>query len=155
MKFSTQEDLETPIQQVFDRLCDFAYFERAAMRRGAEVARLGDWTKTETGNIWTASFSLRGKRRRIELEIACFDPPDELQLDLRAKSLAGTIGFELVALSRTRTRLIVGFEIRPLTLPARLLVQSMKLSKPSLTRKFKHRVAEQIVLMQQNADGDG
>ncbi|MDG1354009.1 MAG: hypothetical protein P8P70_12775 [Sulfitobacter sp.] len=49
---------------------------------------------------------------------------------------------ELVALSKSRTRLMVSFDIKPLNLSARLLVQSLKLAKTSLTKKFKLRVAE-------------
>ena len=153
MKFSTQEELDLPIQRVFALLCAFDHFERSAMRRGAEVLRVGDWTTPAKGNRWHATFSLRGKRRQIDLEVATFDPPHELQLEMLSKNLAGTVAFDLLALSRTRTRLVVGLEIRPLTMSARLLVQSMKLSKMSLTRKFKQRVAEQVVRMQEHAGG--
>jgi hypothetical protein len=45
-------------------------------------------------------------------------------------------------LSRSRTRVLVELEVKPLNLSARLLVQSMKLAKGSLTRKYKLRIAE-------------
>ena len=49
---------------------------------------------------------------------------------------------ELVALSKNRTRIMLSFHIKPLNLSARLLVQSLKLAKTSLTKKFKLRAAE-------------
>ena len=49
---------------------------------------------------------------------------------------------ELVALSKNRTRVMMSVDIKPLNLSARLLVQSLKLAKTSLTKKFKLRVSE-------------
>ena len=49
---------------------------------------------------------------------------------------------ELVALSKNRTRIMLSFDIKPLNPSARLLVQSLKLAKTSLTKKFKLRAAE-------------
>jgi len=49
---------------------------------------------------------------------------------------------ELAALSKNRTRIMLTFDIKPLNLSARLLVQSLKLAKTTLTKKFKLRVAE-------------
>ena len=47
-----------------------------------------------------------------------------------------------MALSRGRTRVAVELEVKPLNLSARLLVQSLKLAKGSLTRKYKLRIGE-------------
>lgn len=49
---------------------------------------------------------------------------------------------DLVALSRTRTRLFVSMELRPTTLSARLLLQSLRLAKGRLTGRLKTRMAE-------------
>jgi uncharacterized protein YndB with AHSA1/START domain len=142
MKFSTREDIEAPIEAVFEMLCDFDTFERAAMRRGAEVQRLDDMRSPGVGMTWAAVFQLRGKRREIEVEMVTFDRPNDIVLESTSPGLIGQMRFELMALSRSRTRVLVELEVKPLNLSARLMVQSMKLAKGSLTKRYKLRVGE-------------
>lgn len=142
MKFSTREDIEAPIEAIFEMLCDFESFERSAMRRGAEVQRTDTLTVPGTGMTWQAAFEMRGKKREIEIEMVTFDRPNELVLESTSPGLIGQMSFELVALSRSRTRVLVELEVKPLNLSARLLVQSMKLAKASLTKKYKKRISE-------------
>lgn len=142
MKFSTNEDIDAPLDDVFAMLCDFERFERAAMRRGAEVQRLDQLVVPAPGMTWAAAFDLRGKRRNLQLEMVTFDRPTEMVLESTSPGMLGQMSFELIALSRARTRVKAELEVKPLNLSARLLVQSMKLGKKSLTRKYKLRVAE-------------
>ncbi|MFD2738210.1 SRPBCC family protein [Sulfitobacter aestuarii] len=142
MKFSTKEDINAPIEAVFDMLCDFENFERAAIRRGAEVQRVDQLPKPATGITWRAAFDLRGKRREMQLEMVAFDRPQEMVLESTSPGLMGVMAIELMPLSRNRTRVAIVLDIKPLNLSARLLVQSMKLAKTSLTRKFKLRIAD-------------
>lgn len=142
MKFSTKEDIEASIEATFSMLCDFETFERAAMRRGAEVQRTDTKTVPSVGMGWNAAFNMRGKRRQVEIEMVTFDKPNEMAFECRSQGLLTHFTIELVALSKSRTRLMVSFDIKPLNLSARLLVQSLKLAKTSLTKKFKLRVAE-------------
>ncbi|GLT11871.1 SRPBCC family protein [Sulfitobacter sp. PR48] len=149
MKFSTKEDVEAPIDAVFTMLCDFESFERSAMRRGAEVQRVDQMNVPGPGMTWRVAFDLRGKRRELELEMVTFDKPNEMVLESTSPGLLGQMRFELLPLSRSRTRILVELEIKPLNLSARLLVQSLKLAKNTLTRKYKLRVAEQAKAMEE------
>jgi carbon monoxide dehydrogenase subunit G len=142
MKFSTNEDVEAPIDAVFEMLCDFETFERAAMRRGAEVQRVDQLKVPGIGMMWNAVFELRSKRREVQVEMVTFDAPNEIVLETTSPGMIGSMNFELIALSRARTRVRVELEIKPLNLSARLLVQSLKLAKNSLTKKYKLRIAE-------------
>ena len=142
MKFSSKEDIEAPIEDVFEMLFDFEGFERAAMRRGAEVQRVDGKPIGLVGMAWNASFKMRGKRRQAEIELVSIDRPNEMAFEGRTQGLMTHMSIELIALSKNRTRMMVVFEIKPLNLSARLLVQSLKLAKTSLTKKYKLRVAE-------------
>ena len=49
---------------------------------------------------------------------------------------------EFVALSRSRTRVAMDLELKPKTLSARLMVQSLKLARANLEKKFRVRMAD-------------
>ena len=142
MKFSTREDVDAPIEAVFDMLSEFDTFERAAMRRGAEVQCINRVTPAETGMIWKAAFDLRGKRRDLNIELITFERPDEIVLESTSAGILGVFTLELMALSRTQTRIQVSLEATAKNLSARLLLESLKLAKTSLNAKYKERVAE-------------
>ena len=142
MKFSTKEDIDAPIDAVFDMLCEFDQFERAAMRRGAEVQRVDQLAEPGAGMLWEAAFDMRGKRRALQVEMDRFERPTEMKLETRSQGLTGDMSFYLVALSRSRTRIMVALDLKPQNLSARLLVQSLKLAKNALTKKFKKRVGD-------------
>ena len=138
MRFSTREDIEAPIEAVFDALTDFAGFERAALQRGAQVWRTRD--VEGAGAAWTVEFEYRGKSRRLETEVERFERPSALVSRGRIGGFEGTLGFGLVALSPRRTRLTVDMEVKPRSLGARLLLQSMRLAKANLAARFRGRV---------------
>lgn len=141
MKFSTKEDLEVPIDALFDMLSDFEGFERAAMRHGADVARTDDMETLGEGMRWDVKAQLRGKQREFEVSLATYDRPNQMDFKAVSKNMQGRLLVDLVALSRNRTRIRVELDVRPQTLSARLLMQSAKLARNTLNRRYKTRVA--------------
>ena len=61
----------------------------------------------------------------------------------------GGMTLDLMALSPRRTRMSVLIELNPKTLAARLLVQSLKLAKSNLTKRFKLKVADYAKTMEE------
>ncbi|GHF37164.1 SRPBCC family protein [Seohaeicola zhoushanensis] len=141
MQFSTKEDIEAPIGDVFAMLSDFEGFERLAIRRGIEVQRDKDMTPPGPGMEWAARFLLRGKSRDLRLTLAQYDRPTAIRFEAVSQGLDGTLTLDLLSLSKKRTRMAVVLELKPKTLPARLLIQSLRLTKATLTKRFKLKVA--------------
>ena len=141
MQFSAKEDVAAPIEFVFEQLSDFQSFERSALRRGAEVQRVDTRKTVGPGMAWDASFKLRGRRRDVQMELTEFDPPNGMVLSSRSSAMGGHMTVDLVALSRGRTRMSLEIELKPKTLSSRLLVQSLKLARSSLSKRFRDRVA--------------
>jgi carbon monoxide dehydrogenase subunit G len=142
MKFSSKEDIEAPIEQVFAHVSDFAALERAALRRGAEVQRTDSLRKPDVGMSWSASFVARGRQRQLDIQMTEYDPPNSMRFHSMAQGLETDMKVELVALSRGRTRLSVELELKPRSISARLLVQSLKLARANLNKKFHLRMAD-------------
>lgn len=150
MQFSSKEDIDAPIEEVFAAVSDFDGFERSAIRRGIEVRRADEAAAVAPGMAWDAAFDLRGKRRNLHLVLAKLAAPEELQVDSETSGLTGVMTVELVALSPRRTRLAIVLNLAPKTLSARLFLQSLKLAKTTLTKRFKLKVAEFAKSIEEN-----
>lgn len=142
MQFSGKEDIEAPIERVFEEITDFQTFERSALRRGADVKRTDSLRAPGVGMSWHAAFKLRGKQRKVDVSVADYDPPNGITLGLMSASIEGQMIAELVALSRGRTRMTVTLVLQPRSLAARLMMQSLRLARGNLTKRFKVRLAE-------------
>ena len=142
MKFVTKEDIDCPIEHVFARAADFTGFERQALRRGADVRRTDRNEKHGLGSGWDVIFKFRGKDRHLRATISDWEPPNGYAVASTTSGIEGVVLVELVPLSRGRTRLSMSIELKPTTLGARIMVQSLKLARGTLQRRFELRVAD-------------
>lgn len=142
MKFSSKEDIETPIDRVFEQLTNFEMFERAAIRRGVEIERERGIAQPVVGMAWKARFEMRGRSREARVELTHLDRPNTMRFDAIGKGVDGSFFIDLLPLSPRSTRMSVVLDIEPKTLSARLLIQSMKLAKTNLTKRFRKKVRE-------------
>lgn len=141
MKFSTREDIEVPIAYAFGQVSDFASFERRAMRQGADIVRW-DTGPVCAGTAWDIAFKFRGRSRRVVADLTRFTPPEGMLIESNSDGLLAVTTIDLVALSQTRTRILVSFDMRAKSLTARLLLQSLRLAKVRLTKRFNARVKD-------------
>lgn len=140
MHFSSRTDIEAPIEFVYASLSDFEGWERAAMRRGAEVNRTDKLGASGVGMGWHVVFRFRGKERAVDIRLTGQEPGAKLAFAGTGRMLEGDLSVDLLALSPKRTRMVLHTDIRPLTLAARLFLQSMKLAKGRVQTKLNHRM---------------
>jgi len=148
MRFATKQDIEAPIRAVFDSLTNFETWERAAMRRGAEVDRIDRMAGIGPGMVWQTQFQYRSKARKLRLELTHIETPHHLAFAALSDVLEGTAQIELLELGTKRTRMQVVVEITPRTLTARLFLQSLRLARARIDRKFDQRVAQFAALIE-------
>ena len=142
MKFKAKEDIEAPIEYVFGVVSDFEALEKQAMRRGADVRRTDALEEPGEGMSWDIVFPFRGKTRALAVQTMQYAPPNRMSFDGRMHGIAGTFDVELLALSRGRTRMILEIDLKPESLSARLLIQSVKLARGSINKRFQKRIAD-------------
>jgi len=147
MKIEVFEDVAAPADFVFRRLTDFTRHERQAIRRGAEVKRVAGEGDAGVGSAWEIDFTYRGKQRHARAEIVEWTPPERFRIKAVSGGLDTVTVVDIVALSRTQTRVNVVIELEPRTLTARLLVQSLKLARGNVTGRLKSRLREMATEM--------
>jgi carbon monoxide dehydrogenase subunit G len=139
MKITSRQDIEAPISFVYDALKDFDYWERAAMRRGADVTRTDGAQGHGLG--WLIRFPFRGKDRKITLQLVSLEAPGQMAFAGLGGSFEGTVTVDLMELGAKRTRLSMVGEAKPRGLAARLVLQSLKLARGRMQGRVDKRVA--------------
>ncbi|PIE12679.1 MAG: hypothetical protein CSA68_12430 [Rhodobacterales bacterium] len=142
MELKAIEDIEAPIDVVFRVVSDFEAFERAALRRGAGVSRVNRDGDQIFLISWDIKAKIRGKKRMLKTDLTQFNAPNTLCVVTRIGGLQGDTDIELVALSRTRTRLSIHTELKANSLSARLLLQTARLAKGRLEKRYKLQCAK-------------
>lgn len=142
MKLSSREDIQAPIDEVYAQIIDANSIERGLLRRGVEVRRDGTHDQLSAGDEWAASFTFRGRQRNVTAVIRDLRDNERLAAVLTSGGIEVVSVLDLIALSKDRTRMELSTNIKPKSLSARVLVQSLKLTRGSVERKFNRRFAD-------------
>lgn len=142
MKLNAKDDIEAPIAFVSDLLSDFDLWERAAMRRGAEVERLDSLRHPAPGMLWSVAFPYRSKRRQVEIKLLRLIAGQTTSFQCRSEPANAVVTFDLAEMGPRRTRLVVDLDIKPNTMAARLFIQSLRLAKAKVSKRLGLRLAQ-------------
>lgn len=140
MKFTGKTDIEATLNATFAQFADFESFERFGLQSGADIRRKDDLTAPGPGMMWDLRMEYRGKPRRLDVELVDYDPPNNLNFTASSDAVNATILVELVPLSNRQTRAAVTLDVTPKSLAAKLAVQTARLTKGALNKKFKNRL---------------
>lgn len=142
MKFSTRQDTDLPADDLFRAVGNFSGIERMLVRRGASVQRLDGLAAPGVGMGWRIGFDWRGRRRQSQLSITEYRPSEVIALAGSSEQFELAIRMTVVALTRGKSRLIFEADVQPRGMKARLLLQTAKLGKSQLDRKFAARIGD-------------
>lgn len=142
MKLTSKQDIEAPMAFVFQQLTDFESWERAAMRRGADVSRTDKLRATGPGMTWLARFRYKSRDRKMDLRLDRLDAPGHLVFTALSRLVDGEMVVDLIELGQKRTRVHVSLDLKPKTLTAKLYVQSLRLARSRVEKGFGQRIAQ-------------
>ncbi|MEO1911627.1 MAG: SRPBCC family protein [Paracoccus sp. (in: a-proteobacteria)] len=147
MKFSTRIDTDLPAEKLFEAIGDFDALERMLIGKGASVSRIDPKQEPGITMGWNVGFDWRGRRRDLRLAVTRFDRPEQITMVGRSNALDLLVNATVVALSRVKSRLIFETEVKPRNMKARLMLQTAKLGKGQMDRRFQRRVGEFVTQM--------
>ena len=142
MNFTGKEDIEKPIGEVFAAVTDHEAFEKQVMRRGHEISRTDSLATPGSGMAWKMRFPIRGQLRDLKAKVSTYEPPEQVALDITIGGLDAVVKIDLIELSKMRTRMNLDIELMPRTITSRVLVQSLRLRRASLTQQLRRRMGE-------------
>jgi len=142
MDITTREDIEVPQAELFEMITDFSRVERSILRRGAQLRRVDNLDGPCVGMSWVTDYDFRGKTRTTEATLAEFERPGRMVFETNTGGLDTQAIVELVALSRSRTRMTLTAHMTPKSLSGRLLVQSLRLARGSIVKRLRVWMAD-------------
>lgn len=143
MKFKVAEDVDAPTGFVFERMTEFTQVEDDLRRRGVELQRQGNWARAERGVRWRGAATVRGKQRPIEAELSRLEPDETAVVDSRIGGMDCTYELSFVTLQPEVTRVAATLELKPNTLTARLIIQTLKLARGRVLQRMTASLARQ------------
>lgn len=142
MRLSSTQEINAPIDFVFGYLSDFETHIVTASGYGAEVERVDNSQDTVIGAKWSAVARIRGKVRDFDVELVSYDPTSTLGFAVSSPNADIDVEMQLVALGVSKTQVKIVAKSRPKSIAARLLLQTAKLAKKSISRRFDLRVRD-------------
>lgn len=142
MHFASDDPIDTPASFAFQQMAAFDFFEELVRARGAEITRLDTMTGAGIGVLWELRFVLRGRRRKIDLKLSDYVEPELIQVTGVSDGLLFVFRGTLEAEGPDRCRLRSRLDVKPRTLAGRMMLQSARLTKPTLNRRYKARLRD-------------
>lgn len=140
MKLSSQKIVEAPIAEVYQAVLDFESFEDMLSARGTKITRTGAVTPPEKGIKWTANFKWHERAYDVDAELVTVDPGHGYAIESKGNGITCMAVVDLQEASATETKLFVSFDFGATTFASKLLLQTLRLTGPSLNRRLDKRV---------------
>ncbi len=142
MKLSSHHTVDAPICEVYEAIADFDAFEMLLSERGVAVARAPGVAPPSVGAKWAVQFCWRERAYDIAAELVSVDPGASYAIESKGNGIVCIGVVDVEPMSVSQTRLHVSFDFSATTFASKLLLQTIRLTEPSLNRRLDKRVAD-------------
>ena len=143
MKFKVSEDVDASTGLTWARFTDFSGIEADALGRGADLARVGNWTDPKAGCGWRGSAKIRGRLRPVTAEITTLTDPEVCVITTTVGGMEAVYEMTFLELRPNMTRVQVVLDLSANTLSARLALQTLKLARGRVMQRLQGLLARQ------------
>ncbi|MGB0354344.1 MAG: hypothetical protein ACPGDA_10220 [Paracoccaceae bacterium] len=136
MKFKATEDIDASLELVFERFCDFTQIEADLTGRGAKLVREGGWLQPRKGTGWSSEIKLRGRARPVSSQITNFIHEEVMVIESQIGGMQTIYELRFQGINPQMSRVSAPLELKPTTLSARLVIQSLKLARGRVLQRM-------------------
>jgi hypothetical protein len=144
MQFKASETVTGGIDAVFAAISDLAHYERKALDAGLAVRRLDKLPAPAPGMQWEVPFRAKGRDRVAEVELVRRDAPTRMRFEGRVQGLLFEADLDCRVLDADATEVTVTTKLRAKSITAKVLLQSMKLARSTLNKRYRKRVRKAL-----------
>lgn len=137
MHFSTSEVIHAPREAVFAEVTDFDAVERQIVKAGGSLTRTGG---AGPDAAWQGHFRFRGTERDFTSRVGDWTPPGGYRLISATTGLDALVDVRCVAVDAATTRLEILVDLKPRSMKAKILLNSLKLMRSQINARFKQRI---------------
>lgn len=120
----------------YEMACAYPRHETAARKAGFEVTRHGTVEDVLTDLHWTVAGQVRGRHREATVTVAEALPPVRLHIITQIGAIEAHGDLQFFEMGRNRCQMRAHVGLIPHTMSARLLVQSLRLSRHRITQRL-------------------
>ena len=135
---------------VWSHVADLEAFEDRARARIGAIQRRPPGPPAQ-GTVWSGKADVMGKKRDVTVTAATIETWSRLTAEAATDGMQVNIDVDLAELGPRLTRLTVTTEARARSLAARLMLQSAKLARKTLAKRYKGRISDLAARIEKSA----
>ena len=154
MRLASRTDIEAPAAGLYAALTNLDWLQDSARAAAVRLRRTDQGHGLVVGASWHSTLLWRGRERNAECTVERIEAPRSVRLGCRSGAYFCTIDLTLAPLSRKLTRMAVVVEVKPLSVRARLMLQTLRIGKSRLQARLDRRVeaAGRVLMKRTRAD---